>query len=69
LAPSDYHLFGPLKEHLRGHNYKTDEAVQEAVQSWLRRAGMDFYYRCIFKILQRRQKYTDRDGDFVIKKK
>jgi histone-lysine N-methyltransferase SETMAR len=31
LAPSDYHLFGPSQDHLRGHHYETDEAVQEAV--------------------------------------
>jgi hypothetical protein len=29
LAPSDYRFFGPLKDHLRGHHYETDEAVQE----------------------------------------
>jgi hypothetical protein len=63
LAPSDYHLFGPLK----GHHYDTDEAVQEAVQSWLRGAGTDFYRRGMFKILQRWQKCIDRDGDFVKK--
>jgi hypothetical protein len=51
LAPSDYHLFGPLKYHLRGHYYDTDEAVQEAVRSCLRGAGTDFYRRGIFKIL------------------
>jgi transposase len=64
LDPSDYHLFGPLKYHLRGHHYETDEAVQEAVRSWLRGAGTDFYSRGIFKILQR-QKCIDLDGDFV----
>jgi transposase len=67
LAPSDYHLFGPLKDHLRGHHYETDEAVQEMVRSWLRGAGMDFYGRGIFKILQRGQKSMDRDGDFLEK--
>jgi hypothetical protein len=30
LTPSDYRLFVPLKNHLRGHHYETDEAVQEA---------------------------------------
>jgi transposase len=45
LAPSDYHLFGPLKDHPRGHHHETDEAVQEAVRSWLRAAGTDFYRR------------------------
>jgi hypothetical protein len=47
LAPSDYHLFGPLKDHLRGYHYETDEAVQEAVRSWLLGAGTDFYSRGI----------------------
>jgi nucleoside-specific outer membrane channel protein Tsx len=42
LASSDYHLFGPLKDHLRGDHYETDEAVQEAMRSWLRGAGTDF---------------------------
>jgi hypothetical protein len=30
LASSNYHLFGPLEDHLRCHHYETDEAVQEA---------------------------------------
>jgi transposase len=29
--PSDYHLSGPLKDHLRGHHYETEEAVHEVV--------------------------------------
>jgi hypothetical protein len=54
-----------LKTHLRGHHYETDEAVQEAVRSWLREAGTDFYRRGIFKVLQRWQECIYRDGDFV----
>jgi histone-lysine N-methyltransferase SETMAR len=65
--PSDYHLFGPLKDHLRRHHYVTDEAVHEAVRSWLRGDGTDFYLKGNFKILQRWQKYVDLDGDFVVK--
>jgi hypothetical protein len=53
LVPSVYHLFGSLKNHLRGKHYQTDEAVQEAVRSWLEGAGADFYRRDIFKMLQR----------------
>jgi hypothetical protein len=67
LAPSGYHLFGPSDDHLRGHHYETDEAVQEVVQRWLRGAGTDFYLRGIFKIVQRGQKYIDRGADFVEK--
>jgi hypothetical protein len=61
-SPSDYHFFGPLKAHLRGHHYENEEAVQEAVLNCLRGAGTDFYRRGTFKTLQRWQKCIDRDG-------
>ena len=35
LAPSDYHLFGPLKEVLRGRRFTSDQEVKEVVHSWL----------------------------------
>jgi hypothetical protein len=56
-----------LKDQLRGHHYETDEAVQEAVRSWLRGAGTDFYRTGIFKIQQHWQKCIDRDEDIVEK--
>ena len=36
MAPSDFHLFGPMKEHLRGQKFADDDEVMEAVQSWLK---------------------------------
>ena len=36
LAPSDFNLFGPMKEHLRGQKFADDDEVMEAVQSWLK---------------------------------
>jgi len=35
LAPSNYHLFGPLKYALRGRRFSTDKEVREAVHKWL----------------------------------
>jgi hypothetical protein len=35
LTPSDYHLFGPLKETLRGCLFTSDQQVKETVQAWL----------------------------------
>ncbi|KAJ4430818.1 hypothetical protein ANN_19409 [Periplaneta americana] len=32
LAPSDYHLFGCVKEQLRGQRYETLEDIQKAVR-------------------------------------
>jgi len=36
MAPSDFHLFGPMKEHLRGQKFADDDEVMEAVQSCLK---------------------------------
>ena len=35
LAPSDYHLFGPLKEYLDGKSFRNNEEVIQNVQEWL----------------------------------
>ena len=35
LAPSDYHIFGPLKEALGGTTFRSVEEVQEAVHECL----------------------------------
>ena len=36
LAPSDYHLFAPLQEALRGRGFAGDDEVKDAVHVWLR---------------------------------
>ena len=53
LAPSDYHLFGFVKDQLRGQRYETTEAIQKAVRQCLRMAGTEFYRRGIFKLPER----------------
>jgi len=42
LASSDYHLFGPLKEHLGGKRFRNYEEVIQAVQEWLLWKPKDF---------------------------
>jgi len=31
LTPSDFHIFGPLKEAMGGRSFRSDEEVQQAV--------------------------------------
>ena len=35
LAPSDFHVFGPLKEAIRGKSFRSDKKVQQEVHDWL----------------------------------
>jgi len=36
LAPWDFHLFGPLKDTLRGTRFEDDKSVIRTVRTWLR---------------------------------
>jgi hypothetical protein len=43
LAPSDFHMFGPMKDAVRGRKrFSSDEEVIGAVQNWLRRYKKKF---------------------------
>ncbi|KAG8226303.1 hypothetical protein J437_LFUL002742 [Ladona fulva] len=52
LAPSDFHLFGPLKDGLRGEHFQDLDAVVKAVRKSLDSAGSDFYKRGILLLFE-----------------
>jgi len=66
-APSDYHLFGFVKNQMRGQNYEMKEALQTAVHQCLRAAGTEFYRKGIFKLPEQWEKCVQRNGDYVEK--
>ena len=66
LAPSDFHLFGPMKEHLQGQKFADDE-VMEAVQSWLKATPKSFFLEGIRKLVDRWTKCVAKQGYYVKK--
>ena len=64
LAPSDYHIFGPLKEVLRSRRFTSDEEVKEAVHTWLRERPKSFFSA---GIVERYNKCIVLQGDYVEK--
>jgi hypothetical protein len=42
LAPSDFHLFDPLKTHLGRKRFADDEEVEREAWKWLRQQSKDF---------------------------
>jgi len=66
-APSDYHLFGFVKNQMRGQHYETNDALQTAVLQCLREAGTEFYRKGIFKFPERSENCVQRNGDCVEK--
>ena len=69
LAPSDYHLFGRLKEHLDGKKFRKNEEVIRDVQEWLHWQPKDFFLSGICKLPDRWRKCIANQGDYVEKQR
>ena len=67
LAPSDFYLFGPLKEFTRGTKFESDGEVKSAVSDWLKCQSKDFYAEGIHKLVYRWNKCVSLLGDYVEK--
>jgi histone-lysine N-methyltransferase SETMAR len=67
LAPSDFHLFPALKDHLAGHKFSNDDDVKTAVTGWLKLQGTEFYEAGIDKLVPRMDKCLSLGGDYVEK--
>jgi histone-lysine N-methyltransferase SETMAR len=67
LAPSDFHLFEPLKQHLGGRRFHSNGEVEMAVRERLRMQEPDLYLDGIFKLVPKSDKCIDVLGYCVEK--
>ncbi|GFO45350.1 transposase [Plakobranchus ocellatus] len=65
LAPSDCHLFGPLKRHLGGMAFETEDDLISELRTWFDNLDVDFFRVGINSLLSRWQKCIDLHGDYV----
>ncbi|GFO25927.1 transposase [Plakobranchus ocellatus] len=67
LAPSDFHLFGPLKRHLGGMAFEREDDLISVLTNWFDNLDVDFFRVGINSLLLRWQKCIDLHGDYVEK--
>ena len=67
MAPSDFHLFGPMKEQLWFQKFSDDDEVMEAVQSWLKATPKSFFLEGVQELMDRWTKCVAKQGDYVEK--
>ena len=67
VAPSDFHLFGPLKDALCGTKFEDDENMIRAVRTWLREQETSWCREGMHALVSRWHKAVDIDGDYVEK--
>ncbi|GFO08019.1 transposase [Plakobranchus ocellatus] len=67
LAPSDFHLFRPLKRHLGGMAFKIEDDLISELRNRFDNLDVDFFRVGINSLLSRWQKCIDLHGDYVEK--
>ncbi|GBN84102.1 hypothetical protein AVEN_113927-1 [Araneus ventricosus] len=67
LAPSDFHLFGPIKQHFGGKHFADDDDGQHEVLLWMIQQPKEFYAAGIGALIKRWDKCTNIGGDYVEK--
>jgi hypothetical protein len=68
LTPSDFHLFGPLKNLLGGKRFAGDVEVETEVRKWLRQKSKYFYAASFDTLVKRWDKCINVGGGYVEKK-
>ncbi|GFO04415.1 histone-lysine N-methyltransferase SETMAR [Plakobranchus ocellatus] len=67
LAPSDFHLFGPLKCQLGGMAFETEDDLISELRNWFDNLDVDFFPVGINSLLSRWQKCIGLHGDYAEK--
>ena len=68
LSPSDYYLFGSLKNELRGINYPNKEELEFAIRAWFDKQEPDFFSKGIYKLVERWKSCQEVEGNYFEKK-
>ena len=63
LGPSDYYLFGPVKDALGSRRFSSDKAVHETVYKLLQEHPKTFFSDGIHKLVERWSKCIEKDGN------
>ncbi|KFD49257.1 hypothetical protein M513_09809 [Trichuris suis] len=65
LAPSDYFLFGKLKQHLRGTAFSDDNEPKSAVQDYLYSRDKNFFFNGLMNLKSQCEKCIEVEGQYT----
>ena len=65
LAPTDYHLFRSLQNHLAGQRFHDREAVEKGIDEFFASKSPEFYESGISQLPMRWQEVIDSDGQYI----
>ncbi|KFD52818.1 hypothetical protein M513_06309, partial [Trichuris suis] len=65
LAPSDYFLFGNLKQHLRGTVFSDDNELKSAVQDYFNSRDKNFFFNGLMNLKSLCEKCIEVEGQYI----
>jgi hypothetical protein len=63
LAPSDFHVFGSLKDVLSGTQFWNDDEVWSATHEWLHARPKEFFSHGIYALVKQWHRAIELEGD------
>lgn len=66
LAPSDFHLFRSLQNHLRGKEYVSNDQIERDLRQFFESKPRDFFKRGIHNLPDRWRKVLAADGEYFV---
>jgi len=66
LAPTDFHLFRSLSNHLSGHIFESDAAISAFIDEFFDKKPKTFYRDGIQKLPERWSKIVEQSGEYLI---
>ena len=66
LAPTNFHLFRSLSNHLSGHIFESDAAISAFIDEFFDKKPKTFYRDGIRKLPERWSKIVEQSGDYLI---
>lgn len=66
MAPSDFHLFRSLKNHIRGVEFRTADEIMDWLEEFYRSKPASFFVKGIMKLKTQWEGVIEFDGDYAI---
>ncbi|GFU17889.1 histone-lysine N-methyltransferase SETMAR [Trichonephila clavipes] len=51
MMPCDFHVFGPLKKHLKGKCFNSDDVLKDTVKDWVSSQSQEFWEQGILRLV------------------
>ncbi|GFY56226.1 histone-lysine N-methyltransferase SETMAR [Trichonephila inaurata madagascariensis] len=51
MSPCDFHVFGPLKKHLKGKRFNSDDVLKDTVKDWVSSQPQEFWEQGIMRLV------------------